>query len=264
MVNVKAEYPEGHKVIYENPKPIHKEQELIPELKEKQDTIELEEEPIVSCPNKEVEIIALKSGVVAKIPVVLAALTVRVNISSSIELSEPVFQIKEIMKKVNIDQCTLIQDTNIIFIKGNISKDISFYTASSSKNDELYGEVQNFTVEVPFKCTTPVNYNIMKPEEVIKSTIKEFKYFINSENKRNDSENEESNLINQVVTEYYNESPYCEIVGSTIVETERLIESKSNQIDLEQRHRTHAIEGEGIINITIRVLQKRLVSISSI
>ena len=263
MVNVKAEYPEGHKVIFENPKPIHIEQDLIPEVKEIQNAIEWEEEPTVNCPNKEVEIISLTSGVIAKIPVVLAALTVRINISSLIELSEPIFQIKEIIKKVNIDQCTLMQDINTLFIKGYINKDISCYTASSSKNDEIYGEVQNFTVKVPFRCTTHVNYNIMKPEEAIKSTIKEFKYIINSENLINDTENDESNLINQVVTEYYNESPYCEIVSSTIVETERLIESKNNQIDLEQRQRFHAIEGEGIINITIRVLQKKLVSIPS-
>ncbi|MFA5523550.1 MAG: hypothetical protein WDA24_04255 [Tissierellales bacterium] len=273
MVNVKAEYPEDHKSINNNLKFIHKEQDFFPEVKEFKIT-KREEEYLAKCTNTEVDIIALTSGVVAKIPVVLAALTVQINVSSLIELSKPIFQIKEIIKKANIDQCTLMQYSNTLFIKGYINKDISYYTVSTFKEKEIWGEVQSLAVKVPFSCTTHVNYNILKPEETIKSTIKESNYIVNNDNTKNDMEAdegvfgkisyEESNLINQVVTEYYNELPYCEIVSSTIVETESFLETNSIQKNLEQRERIYAIEGEGIINLKIRVLQKRLVSIPKI
>ncbi len=255
MVNVRVEYPESYKVIYENLKPIHREQDVIIKINKKHNRIKWEEEPIVNCPNKEVEITGLTNGVVTKIPVILAVFTVRININSLIEFSEPIFEIKEMIKRVNINKCTLVQNTNTIFIKGFIKKDIRFYTGSSLKDGEAYGEVQEVTVEVPFNCTTLIKYNIMKPEEIRKSNIEEFKYNINHGNIRYDTEYyekamgqilyEDSNCINQVVTEYYNEAPYCEVVSSEIVETERL--------------RSNAIEGEGILNITIRVLQKKLV-----
>lgn len=273
MVNVKAEYPEGNKIIYESPKSIHKEKDVTPEIIKEKKSIKKEEEPIINCSNQEVEITALTSGAIAKIPVVLAAFTLRINLNSLIEFSEPIFQIKEIIKKVNINQCTLVQDTNTIFIKGFVNKEISYYTGASTKDDVVYGAVERVTAEIPFKCTTLIKYNIMKPEKVKKSTTEEFKYVINNESISDDNEYEveaetiedfiyeDSSYINQVVTEYYNEAPYCEVVCSKIVETEKIIVNRKIDKDIEKIQKLHAIEGEGVLYITIRVLQKKLVSI---
>lgn len=277
MVNVRTEYPEGHKVIYETPNVVHTILNETRESDKESDNKDLdeikweeewkEEKFIENCPNEEVEIIALASGAVAKIPVVLAAFTVRVNISSLIEFSEPIFQIKEIVKKLNIHQCTLMQDSSVLFINGIIKKNIRYYTNNFSSDNEIYGEVQTLAVDIPFKCTTLFKYNIMKPEEIINSTLKEFKCIRNCDYLNNDmTENEEivyedSNYINQVVTEYYNEAPYCEVIGSKIVETERLIENRMSTDNSANQRRIYAIEGDGILYITIRILQKRLVSI---
>lgn len=270
MVNVKAEYPEGHKIVYEAPKNIHIKEDTIPKENQKQEKIIWEEEPTVVCPNKEVDIISLTSGVIVKIPVVLAALTVRINIKSLIEFSKPIFQIKEISKKTNINQCTLMQEANVLFIKGYVRKDISFYTGSFSSNNEIYGEVQRVSVDIPFKCTTLVKYNVMKPEEAVKSTVKEFRCNINQDDLDYDTGDkeiveeiiyEDSSYINQIVTEHYNEAPYCEVIRYEIVETEDIIGHKKSYNNLEQIADIYAIEGKGILNITIRILQKRLVSI---
>ncbi|WP_074350147.1 CsxC family protein, partial [Proteiniborus sp. DW1] len=276
MVNVKAEYPEVNKIIYENPKPIHNEEDVIHEIIMEQKKVKSEEETIVNCPNEEVEVTAITSGAIAKIPVVLATFTLRINLSSLIEFSEPIFQIKEINKKVNISQCTLVQGTSTVFIKGFIKKDISYYTGSSTKEGVVYGEVEKLTAEIPFKCTTLFSYNIMKPEEIKKSTTEEFKYAINNESISDDNDYGveaetiedfiygDSSYINQVVTEYYNEAPYCEVVCSKIVETEKIIVNRERDKDIEQVQKLHAIEGEGVLYITIRILQKKLVSIPKI
>ncbi len=275
MVNVKAEYPEGYKVIYENPNIIHTIQQDKKELDRKEldrkewdkEIWEKEEKLIENCPNEEIEIVAFTSGVIAKIPVILAAFTVQVNINSLIEFSEPIFQIKEIMKKVNIYQCTIMQDTDVLFIKGSIKKNIGYYTNTFSNNNEIYGEVQTLTLDIPFKCTTHIKYNILKPQEIIKSTVKEFKYIKNHEyinNGLDENENiahEDSDYINQIVNEYYNEAPYCEVVSNKIIEAERLIQSKSDTDNSSMQHGIYAIEGEGVLYITIRILQNRLVSI---
>jgi hypothetical protein len=80
------------------------------------------------CDNTPVSIAALGSGSVAKVPVVLAQLTVQANVNSVITLPEYAFEIKRIKKNLKITQCLLIQDTNILFIKGFIRKNIEYST----------------------------------------------------------------------------------------------------------------------------------------
>ncbi|WP_352418503.1 CsxC family protein [Proteiniborus sp.] len=269
MVNVKAEYPEGHKLIYETPNVVHTTSQESKELgnKELEEVNWQEEKVIENCPNEKVEITALTSGAVVKIPVVLAAFTVRINISSSIEFDESIFQIKEIIKRIKIQQCTLIQDTDVLFIKGVIRKNIKYYVNNFLRNNETYGDVETLVVDIPFKCTTIFEYNITKPEKAINSTLKEFKCIRKSDYLNNDTiENEEIvyedvNYIDQIVTEYYNEAPYCEAIGSKIVEAERFVENRVSTDNESIRKGIYAIEGEGILYITIRILQNQIVSI---
>ena len=258
MINVRAEYPEGYEVLDENYNSIHIKSEVKKECGN-------EEELIKNCPNEEIEISALTSGVVSKIPVMLAALKVKINIDSSIEFSEPLFQIKEVINKINVHKCTLMYDTDILFIKGSIKKDIKYYTSTCCTDSGVCGEVQTLTINIPFKCSTLVKYNIMKPEKIIESTLKKFKCVKNHDYLSNYvTENEEIVYedINQAIAEYYNEAPYCEIVSSEIVEAERLIESKTSvNNSVEQELEINAIEWEGTLYVTIWILQNRLVAI---
>lgn len=268
MVNVRAEYPEDYKEIYIDPNIIHimsqekKENKEYPEEK-----LESEEIFMESCPNKQVEIVALASGAVVKIPALLAVLKVQINLESLIELSEPIFHIKEIKKKVNISQCILMQDTEALFIRGFIRKDISYYTKVNSGYTGAFGEVQTLTINIPFKCTTLVKYNIMEPDKTVKSTIKEF-VCIKDKNILDEDISESVKIvyedlvsINQETNEYYNEPIYCEIVSSKIIENESLI---VNTEVINQEQRIHGIKCDGILYITIRILQNRLITIPAI
>ena len=77
-----------------------------------------------NCPNTPVTPIGLPGGVVVKIPVVLAELTVRFNVNAFIKLPELALEIKDIKKRLKITQCMLLQPTNILFIKGYVRKNI--------------------------------------------------------------------------------------------------------------------------------------------
>ncbi|WIV11219.1 CsxC family protein [Proteiniborus sp. MB09-C3] len=264
MVNVRVEHSESYKVLYENSNVVHISQQY---KKAWNGERWREEKLIENCPNEEVEIISLKSGAIAKIPVMLAAFTVQININSLIEISEPILQIKEIAKKVNIHQCNIMQDTDVLFIKGSVKKSIEYYTNTSSNSDKTYGAVQTLILDIPFKCTTNIKYNIMEPQEIIKNTAEEFKYIKNNEYLNFDLDENENivyddfNYFNQITNEYYNEVPYCEITSSKIIESEKLIEIKTENDNISIQQGIYAIEGEGVLYVEIRILQNRLVSI---
>src|SRR5690554_4118191 len=84
------------------------------------------------CENTPVTISALGSGAVAKIPVVLSQMTVQAHVNSVITLPEYAYEIKRIRKNLKITQCLLIQNTNILFLKGFIRKNIEYATRKSS------------------------------------------------------------------------------------------------------------------------------------
>jgi len=267
MVNVRAEYPEGYKIMLDNNSSIHMKQDSMPEKEDIQDKSSQEDEPLVICSNKEVEITGLTSGVVVKVPVVLAALIVQVNIDSLVELIEPIFQIKGISKNVNITQCKLIEDANVIFISGFINKKISYYTKTSSKEGIVLGEVKSIMADIPFKCATAVKYNILKPEEKTRKVVREFQYIENNDRLSNyikeDLDTLENDLhdeciyINQEIVEHYIDPPYCEVMSCKIIESERIIRKDEDINEIGK----YVLEGKGTLNITIRILQKRLVSI---
>lgn len=271
MVNVRAEYPEGYKVILDNNSSIHMKQDSMHEKEDTHNKYSQKDETLVICSNKEIEITGLTSGVIVKIPVVLAALTVQVNIDSLVELNEPIFQIKEISKNVNITQCRLIENSNVVFISGFISKKISYYTKTSSKEGIVLGEVKSITADIPFKCTTSIKYNILKPEDEIRKTVRESRYIEKDDGINNclreDIENLENDLqdeciyINQEVVENYIDIPYCEVMGYKIIESERIIRKDEKSRNLDEKLGQYALEGKGSLNITMRILQKRLVSI---
>ena len=85
--------------------------------KNKESCADVDSTVLDNCPNTPLTPIGITSGVVARIPVVLAELTVRFNVGAFIRLPEPALEIKDIKKKLKITQCLLLQPTNILFIK---------------------------------------------------------------------------------------------------------------------------------------------------
>jgi len=226
------------------------------------------------CENTPEPISAWGSGAVAKIPVVLAQLTVRANVNAVITLPEYAFEIKRIRKNVKITQCLLIQDTNILFIKGFIRKNIEYSTRETSNEEGFNGDIKHVTVDVPFSCTTSVNYNGVAPLQPIENTSTEFQY--RKEEKIHHPDFSEKDKLmsgdlrehNQISTEYFNELPYCDLVSARIIEFDEQLmpeqpKDKYYVTPFEEKW-FRRIEEKMVLFITIRLLQNRLVAIPAV
>ncbi|KXG76119.1 CsxC family protein [Thermotalea metallivorans] len=221
------------------------------------------------CVNQPVPITSLRSGAIVKIPVVLAELTVQINVDSIIDLPEPAWEIKNIKKHVKITQCLLLQDTNMLFIKGFVRKNIDYTTRECSNSQGFCGDIKHCTVDVPFSCTTPVNFNGIAPIPPVPRTKTEFEYF-----KRQDLSGpgfaEKDELLsgdlsefNQISTEYFNELPFCELISSRIVEFDEFlnpIHPKFIKAPFEEKF-FRSIEEKMVIFLTLKILQNRQVAI---
>lgn len=221
---------------------------------------------IETCKNDEVDIDSI-TGVVAKIPVVLAELKVQINVSSFIKLPYPAIEIKDIKKRLKIVQCRLLQNTNMLFIKGFIRKNIDYSTKECSNYKSVCGYIKHCTVDVPFECTTPVTFNGTEPAEIEFNKRKEFEYFKEQELPNYYPEKEQLlagdlSEFNQISKEYFNELPYCELIKSKIVEFDEYIKREpiDGKAPFEEKE-FEKIEEKMVIYLTLKILQKRQVKI---
>ena len=219
--------------------------------------------------NNPVAIAPLVTGAVAKIPVVLAELTVQLNVNSIISLPEHALEIKDIKKHLKITQCLLIQDTNMLFIKGFIRKNIQYATPRCSNKEGVCGDIRHCTVDVPFSATTPITFNGIDPLPVIPSESTEFRYFRKQDISGPDFADKDHLLssdlseFNQISTEYFNEIPFCELISSRIVEFDEYLNPTHptrGEYPFEERL-FKKIEEKAVIFLTLKILQKRQVAV---
>ena len=221
------------------------------------------------CENSGVNLSPIRTGAVAKIPVVLAELEIQINLDSIIELPEPAIEIKDIKKHLKITQCLLLQDTNMLFIKGFVRKNIDYSTIECSNYRGICGDIKHCTIDVPFKCTTPIIYNGMAPAPIINRTSSEFEYFRKQDLSGPEFADKDKQLsgdrseFNQISTEFFNELPFCELISSRIVEFDELLNPiKPQGINVPFEERVfRKIEEKMVIFLTLKVLQNRQVTI---
>lgn len=190
------------------------------------------------CVNVPSPIFSLTTGAVAKIPLVLAEFTVQVNVGAVIDLPEPAFEIKQIKKRVKVTQCILLQDTNVLFLKGFVRKNIDYSTSGKCHNKTGFcGDIRHCTIDVPWTCTTPVEFNGVNPLPPVLTTNEEFVYFRVQDLKGPDFADKDRLLSsdlsehNQISTEFYNELPFCELISSRIVEFDEFLNPTEPGID---------------------------------
>jgi len=224
---------------------------------------------VKSCSNSSTDITGLTEGVMAKIPVILAQFRLQMNIDSIIELPEFAYEIKDIKKHLKITQCLLLQNTNVLFIKGYVRKNIQYTTRYCSNEKGFCGNVKHCTIDVPFKCTTPITFNGIAPSPVINRTSNEFEY-LKEQNIYGPGFAEKDKLLsgdltefNKESTEYFNELPYCKIIRSRIVEFDEYLNptrSRRERMPFEEK-RFKKIEEKMVVYLTLQLLQNRQVEI---
>lgn len=224
-----------------------------------------------NCPNTPVTPIGLPGGVVVKIPVVLAELTIRFNVGAFINLPEPALEIKDIKKRLKITQCTLLQPTNILFIKGYVRKVIDYTTRRCSNREGVCGDIHHCTVDVPFECSTPVTFTT-PPAPLLTNTVSEFEYFKVADlpNKyfaeKDDLLAGDLSEINQFRTENFNELPFCELITASIFEFDEFIgRHRPDYTVLPFEEKLFStLEEKMVIELTLKLLQNRQVSIGAV
>lgn len=224
------------------------------------------------CVSTPTTIESLTTGAVSNIPVVLAELTIQINIGSTIELPEPALDIKRIKKHVKVTQCLLLQDTNVLFIKGFIRKNIEYTTRRCSNSTGVCGDIRHCTVDVPFSCTTPITFNGIAPVPPVPRTSTEFQY-LREQDISGPGIAEKDRLLsgdlsefNQISTEYFNNLPFCELVSARIVEFDEKINPARPYgvaIPFEERE-FRCIQENAVVFLTLKLLQKRQVAIGGV
>lgn len=227
------------------------------------------------CPNVTVPIMGLATGATVKIPVVLAELTVQVNVNSTITLPEPALEIKNIKKRVKITQCLLLQDPMqpagpaVLSLKGFVRKNIDYSTRLCSNTEGVCGDIRHCTVDVPFSCTTPVTFNGALPATIMTNTVEEFEFFRRQPlagpgfAEKDQLLSGDLSEFNQITQEFFNELPFCELISARIVEFDEYLNRtrpKTATLPFEERE-FRQVEEKMVIFITLKVLQNQQVEI---
>ncbi|UQD51878.1 DUF3794 domain-containing protein [Bacillus methanolicus] len=212
-------------------------------------------------------------NIVAKVPVVLAELTLQTHVDTIIKFPEPVFEIKDIKKRVKLTQCRLLLPTNKLFIKGFVRKNIQYTSPSKeielSTTSTVASDLHSFTIDIPFQCVTEIKEFLTKPVMPEINKRHEFDFFVSKPLPAGFPEKDElltSDLsqFHQESTQFYNELPFCELISSKIIEwdeaTDRLPLPDPAPIG---EGYFSTIEEKMVLDITLKVLQNQQLRISS-
>lgn len=229
------------------------------------------------CDNTPFGRFALSVPVIAKIPVVLTGLIVRISVDAMITLPEPALEIKQVKKRLKLTQCLLLPsftfpvtdpDTFVLFLKGFVRKNIDFSTRDCSNKKGFCGDIKQCTVDIPFSCTTLVDFPGVLPEPVFQIRATEFEYSKAQDLPPQFAEKDQLlsgdlSEFNQFSSEFLNERPFCELVSSSITEFDEFLNRRRPddvKLPFEEKEFIQ-IEEKMVISLQISVLQNRLVRV---
>ena len=211
--------------------------------------------------------------IVTKVPVVLAEVTLQVNIDTTIVFPEPVLEIKDIKKRLKITQCRLLLPTNKLFVKGFVRKNIQYASPSTDISEStatsVSSDLHSLTVDVPFTSITEIKKFISCPVLPEMNKRHEFDFFVTKPLPSGFPEKDEllsSDLsqFHQDSEQFYNELPFCELISSKIIEWDEALDRQPlpTASPLDEGFFTQ-IEEKMVVDFTLKVLQNQQVRVSS-
>ncbi|KAF0817872.1 MULTISPECIES: CsxC family protein [unclassified Cytobacillus] len=211
--------------------------------------------------------------IVTKVPVVLAELTLQINIDALLTFPEPVLEIKDIKKTVKLTQCRLLLPTNKLFIKGFVRKNIQY--ASPSPDIEMHtgksiaSDIHSYTVDIPFHCVSEIKKFLTKPQMPEMNNRLEFDFLISKplptgHPEKDKLQTKDLSQFHQESIQHYNELPFCELISSRIIEWDEAIDRSPlpNCSPLGEGVFTK-VEEKMVLDLTLKVLQKQQIRVSS-
>ncbi|WP_433744444.1 CsxC family protein [Falsibacillus pallidus] len=210
---------------------------------------------------------------ITKVPVVLAEITLQVNVDALIDFPEPVLEIKDIKKHVKLTQCRLLLPTNKLFVKGFVRKNIQYASPSpeieNSTTTSVASDIHSITVDVPFQCVTEIDHFLTPPVMPEFNRRNEFDFLISKSlptgfPEKDELQTNDLSQFHQESTQYYNEIPFCELISSKIIEWDEAIDRVAlpTSSPIGEGYFTK-IEEKMVVDITLKVLQKQQIRVAS-
>ncbi|WP_028782493.1 CsxC family protein [Thalassobacillus devorans] len=211
--------------------------------------------------------------IVTKVPVVLAELTIQVDMNASITFPEPVLEIKDVKKRVKITQCRLLLPTNKLFIKGFVRKNIQYASPCTEIEENtatsIASDLHSYTVDIPFETVTEIKKYCSKPVMPKVNHREEFDFFVSKPLPSGYPEKDEvltSDLsqYHQESMQYYNQLPYCELIASKIIEWDEAVNRMPlpNASPVEEGYFTE-LEEKMVVDLRVKVLQEQQLRVRS-
>ncbi len=230
--------------------------------------VELDSTVVDNIENTPIDPVSIPGNVIVRVPVLLSEFTVQFNINVEIKLPELALEVKDIKKRLKIIQCTLLQPTNVLFVKGFIRKTIDYTTGDCSNRQGICGDIRHCTVDVPFELTTPITF-ITPPAALLTNSVTEFEYFTQKDLPNKYFAEKDSLLsgdlseINQFRTENFNDLPFCDLISANIYEFDEFIGRQRphhDNLPFEEKY-FKVIEEKMVVELTLKLLQNRQVAI---
>lgn len=230
-------------------------------------------ETIPICENSQHTSEVTTGTVIVKLPVQLAEFSVTITVKSSLKFEENVMEIKRIRKNVYLNQCKLIPNsedditnTGVLFIEGFIRKDVEYTAKDHNAEEMLCGKLRHAAAKVPFKCVTRVKFST-PPKFTVNESQNEVE-LLDSEMKVSDLC--EEHVIGQSTcerifkfTEFFDEKVFCELVSAEIAESDILENSMHEECESSIEQPFPQITEKVVLVLTIKLLQKQHVRITS-
>lgn len=197
--------------------------------------------------------------------VVLAQPTIQVCVEADIELAEPALEIKRSKKDVLLTQCKLLPSLKVnatmyrhkLFLSGYIRKNIEYATVNKVTTSAICGQMHHATAHIPFHCCTTLDFTspllLMGERNATEIPIM-----------KTDREGnfQEDRQFSEIVT--YKEQPFCEIVAVQFFELDFAPHHQIQKTkELPNEHTFKTIREKIVMELTVKVLQKQQVQLSS-
>jgi hypothetical protein len=210
-----------------------------------------------------------------KVPVILAELSLQLNLDAKITFPEPVLEIKDIKKRVVLTQCRLLLPTNKLFVKGFVRKNIQYASPTKeiaeSTSKTIASDLHSFTADIPFECVTEIDKKDFLSMPVMPKINKREEFDFGITKSLPEGYPEKDKLLtsdlsqfHQESKQFYNELPFCELLSSKIIEWDEAVDRSPlpDTAPLNEGYFTK-IEEKMVLEICLKVLQHQQIRVTS-
>ncbi|PAE26326.1 MULTISPECIES: CsxC family protein [Bacillaceae] len=221
---------------------------------------------------------------IIRVPVELAVLNIRTNLAAKIKFPEPVLEIKDIKKRVQIVQCKLllpgvaagtdpfVEGSYHLFIKGYVRKNIQYAAPCYNSGVCVNSEMRSLTTDVPFECVVEIAEGDFDrtPQLPFQNARAEFDFFRQQDLGHGYPEKDhflssDLSQFHQDSSQFYNQMPYCELISSRITEWDEALDRKPFHNNANWQEGTfETISEKMFLQFTVKVLQNQQVRVTAL